>query len=363
MENDIIAKFLAKGKLLTPEALEYIRNKRLENILTGNIPGIVITRPNIEKTAGISVLKNLTDKKKEFTSGDFAGFYKTKYEKLKEILLQRMQKNFVSINKIGKNSGEVYVVGIVKDITKNGKNTINIEDMTGSANILLENDEDVELDDVVAVKILNNGGILTGQQVIYPDIPLRSPATGSGKACFISDLHLDEVPRSYFEKFLQWFEKQPVDALFVAGDIGGSQTFEELVSQYCAGKQIVVIPGEKDTEEEYPQAPLGFSAKNITSLSNPAMVEMNGVKILIVHEADRSMLKKRYMGKDKILYSDHLVLDDVPDIMHHGHSQECRVTNYKSITIVNSGSLLSKFAPVVIDFSTREAVQESNWAK
>jgi len=31
--------------------------------------------------------------------------------------------------------------------------------------------------------------------------------------------------------------------------------------------------------------------------------------------------------------------------------------NYKSVTIVNSGSLLAEFKPVVVDFATREAEQ------
>lgn len=88
------------------------------------------------------------------------------------------------------------------------------------------------------------------------------------------------------------------------------------------------------------------------------MVELNNIKILLVHDFNLSMLKKRYLGKSKdILEEDYLVLDEVPDIVHCGHTHEPFVRNYKSVTIVNSGSPLTEFRPVVVDFNTRAVEQ------
>lgn len=365
MDDKIITGFLEKGKLLTPEALEYLKNKNIENILVDEIPGVVVTKASIEKASEIRILKNLTCKKTELTADDFTNFYKLKYEALREIILQRIQRNFTSLNKTDGIRQEVHVAGIVRDIRTGDKTVIEMEDLTGTANVIIVGDVgDVQLDDVIAIRATSAGKILFGHQIIYPDIPLRRPVTGNGRACFVSDLNLNEAPKAEFEKFLQWLEKQDVGMLFVAGDIGEKDTFEELVSQYCAGKKTFVIPGELDREEAYPQLPLEFSEKNIISLSNPSMVEISGVKILLIHEMDFQMLKKRYMGRQKqIVHSDYLIMDEVPDIVHYGHSDEPRITNYKSVTVVNSGSLLTKFAPVMIDLSTREAIHETGWSK
>ena len=351
--EEIVDRFLKKGKLLTPEALDYIKTRAIEDALL-EVPGVIITRNLIEKAAGLRIMKNLAEKKTTLTVEDIAYFYKIKFEKIRDLIQQKTQKNFVSLNKLDTMRQESYVVGIVKDIRKNEKTTIELEDTTGTVQVLVDEAEDVELDDVVAFRAAAAGKILYGHQTIFADIPLRKPATGQGKGCFISDLHLNEAPAAEFEKFLSWIEKEPIDFLFVAGDIGDAAVFEDLVSKYCREKKVFVVPGELDKEEEYPQTALQFTAKNIISLSNPAMIEVNGLNILMVHSFDQAMLKKRYLGKAKqIAHSEHMVLDEVPDIVHHGHS-DGKVSNYKSVTIVCSGSLLNKFSPVVIDFATRE---------
>ncbi|MBI2233391.1 MAG: metallophosphoesterase family protein [Candidatus Aenigmarchaeota archaeon] len=362
--EDIVTRLFKKGKLVTPEALDYINSKKLEEVLLSEITETIITKVAIEKASDIRILKNITSKKKELTAEDFTNFYNIKLEKIREIILQRTQKNFVSVNKLDTTRQEVYVVGIVKDIKNREKTIVELEDVTGTVQVILEKTAEIELDDVIAVKAVSGGKVLFGQQVIYPEMPLRKPSTGRGKACFISDLHLNETPPSAFEKLLQWLETQPIDAIFVAGDIGEKEKFEDMISQYCVEKTVFVIPGELDKEEEYPQTPLEFTKRNIISLSNPAMVEFGGINILIIHNMDMQMLKKRYLGESKqIMHSDHLVLDIVPDIVHFGHSHEPQVTNYKSVTMVNSGSLLGKFAPVIIDLATREAFQDTSWDK
>jgi DNA polymerase II small subunit/DNA polymerase delta subunit B len=106
--------------------------------------------------------------------------------------------------------------------------------------------------------------------------------------------------------------------------------------------------------------PIKFSYNRIIGLSNPSVVEINGINILLTHNFSVSMLKKRYLGKPKrITEEDYLTIDEVPDIVLFNHHQDAQVTNYKSITIVNPGSLLAGTNVTVIDLATREVQQLS----
>lgn len=352
-KKSIVSQFMQRGKLLTPEALEHIYSTGNIDITTSDL---LISLDKFQDD--VKVLKNLVQKPKEIRTEDFIRFYNSKYEKMKKILVNRVQKNFVSLNKLDASRSEVFVLGIVKDIKeKDGKKHVELEDLTTSVTVIFDEGE-VELDEVVAVKAISAGKILYGKEIFHPDIPIRSPAKGKGKACFISDLHLEQMPRQDAERFFRWFDVQGIKYLFIAGDIGDKNILESLVGEYCTDKKIFIVPGEVDTDKEYPQLAEYFSGSNIISLSNPSMVEINGIKILLVHRFSMDMLKKRYLGRSKvILPEDYLVLEDVPDIVHCGNTHEPYVTNYKSVTIVNSGSLLSEFRPVIIDFATRDVEQ------
>lgn len=353
-DKKIIDAYLRKDKLLTPSALQAIKK--------GAVPlttsSLVITDELFPKDS-IKVIKNLERKKKEISTEDFVGFYTSKLQQMKKIILSRLQKNFISINKIGADRREIYTIGIVRDLKKiNDKSTLELEDMTTSVTVMFDEPPDVETDDVIALQALAGGDVLFGKKVFPPDVPLRQPTTGEGKACFVSDLHLNETPKFDIERFFSWFSKQGINYLFIAGDIGDTVIAEEMLSRYCMGKRVFIIPGKDDNEDEYPQLPI--TVRGATCLSNPSMVEINGVKILIIHNFPEHALQKRYLGKSKcVLPEDFLVLDKVPDIINSGYTHKPYVSNYKSITLANSGSLLGEFKPVVIDLATREVIQEN----
>lgn len=354
-KEDIVRRFFEKGRLLSPEALDLFENTGGIEIEGGTL---VIDRPEPERTSqnAFRLIKNLTEKPGEIRTEDFIRFYISKYEKMKSIITERVQQDFISLNKIDNFRNEIHVLGIVKEIKRTDKWVVELEDMTTTIPAVFEEQPALELDDVVAIKAVSAGRVLYGKKVIYPDIPIRQPSLGSGAACFISDLHLNETAKGEQERFFSWFEGMNIPFLFVAGDIGDNRRMEELADKYCYGKTVFVIPGNVDTDKEYPQLPENFSSKNIVSLSNPAMIELNGIKILLIHNGGVEMLKKRHLGKSKtILPEDFLALEEVPDIVHCGHTHEPHILNYKAVTIVNSGSLLSDFRPVVIDFSTRSA--------
>lgn len=357
--EEIISKFFGKEKLLTREALDFLEARDAEPFLERDYIGTVLAEKDFFFPS-IRVIKNLEKKPKEILTEDFLKFYGSKYEKMKNIIMSRIQRDFVSLNKVSSIREGVTVIGIAKEIKeRDNKTIVELEDLTTTKNVIFDEPVDLELDDVVAIEAVGAGEILYGKKILYPDIPLRPPARGFGKACFISDLHINVVPGPDVERFFSWFEKQDINYLFVAGDIVDKAAFEEYAKR-LHGKTIFVIPGESDNQEDYPQLPQEFKATNIISLSNPSMIEINGIKILLVHNTDASALKKRYLGRSKvILPEDYLVLEEVPDIVHCGHTHKPHVVNYKSVTIVNSGSLLTEFKPVVVDFSTRETMQET----
>ncbi|MCD6215699.1 MAG: metallophosphoesterase family protein [Candidatus Aenigmarchaeota archaeon] len=361
-KKKIVQYFLERGFLISPDVLEklskfndsYIFNKIIENS-----SDIFLTQFSENK---VRVIKNLVKIPREIKTEQFIKFFQDKYKKMQKIFLRRTKFNFVSLNKLGKERKEVYIFGIVKNIKeKADKKIVEIEDMTTSVKVEfslnVKNIDNLMLDEAIVVRGISAGDYLFGKEIIYPDIPLRSPTKGQERVCFISDLHLDETPPSDIKKFFDWFKTQKISYLLVAGDISDKKSFINYVKDL--GSKVFLIPGEKD-DSSYPALGIKLKEglKNVISLSNPAMIEINGVKILMIHKFNLDMLKKRYLGQSKlILNEDYLVLDVVPDIVHCGHTHEPEVKNYKSATIVNSGSPLSDFKPVVINLADRSVEQ------
>lgn len=365
-KQEIINKFMSKGRLLSQDALEFIVNTSNTSFLENDYSSIILTADILRKAQheGFKIIKNITEKPSTLTTNDFVRYSVSKFEKMKFIISSRLAKPYISLNKVTGFRSEIYTIGMIKDIREaDSKILVDIEDLTASKTVSFNKEEHNNLgmliiDDVVAIKATCTENILFGKDFYFPDIPIREPSRTYGKACFISDLHLNEIPKSDAEKFFSWFNMQDIQYLFVAGDIGDNEFFNVLVSNYCKEKKIIVIPGNSDsTNGTYPQQPIEMTNQKIITLSNPAIVELNGIKIILIHDFNRDMLRKRHLGNATLpLHEDYLALEDVPDIVHCGHTHEPHIENYKSVTIVNSGSMLSEFMPVVIDFATREAV-------
>ena len=350
----LIDKYFDMGFLLTPQAIEFLSKTHDEFDIASK--DFIIDANNFIVQDTVKIIKNFHVKKDEVTTEDFVKFYTSKYEKMKNIIVSRIPKSFISLNKTDAMRNEVFIIGIVREIKADGeKKILDLEDMTMNIPVIFETPvEGVEVDDVIAVRAISGGKVLFGKDVMFPDIPIRQPATGRGKAIFVSDLHLNEAPENDTERFFSWLERSEIKNIFIAGDVGDKKAFESFAGRNH-GKNFFVIPGESDGAD-YPQLPLQFTEKNITSLSNPSMIEINGVKVLMVHRAEQTMLKKRYIGKSSaIMPDDYLVMNDVPDIVHFGHTHVPQITNYKSVTMVNSGSVMSEFKPVIVDFSSRSA--------
>lgn len=367
LRKEIVEKFFERGYLLSPEALEFLAaSKNYEKMLSA-VEGsdrIVVDKAdfmNFTQPESIKIVKNLNTKPSELSPELFNKFLLSKFDKMKGIFLERTDKDFISLDKMDNTRQEVCAIGMAREIrTEESKLTIEIEDITKSVPAVFTNYQPklaVEEDDVIAVCGTGSKEVIFGKEIIYPDVPLREPNKGTGKICIISDLHMDEAPLGRLINFLKWFEKEEIKYLLVAGDTRDIRKFSEMVLQYIPSKTVFLIPGNMD-DSSYPAMPLDTKSDSIISLANPSIVDINGIKILLCHDFNIKYLKKRYLGKSKlVLESDYLVLDQIPDIVACGHTHEPEIMNYKSITIANPGSLLADFQPVLIDLATREYKQ------
>ena len=289
-EKEIVKYFFIKNILLTPDALKEIIKKEieLENLIKLNKFVIEVEDIFKEKyNLNFKIIKNLSSKPKEVTTQDFIKFYTSKYEKMKKIFIEKMGENFLSFNKIPFSKKEIFLIGIVKDI--NDK-TIELEDTTASIKVIFDRKIDnLELDDAIAVKGNCEAKIVYASDLFFPDIPNKTEKKSDGMICFLS------FPLT--ENIFKILQKSKCDYIFITGKLDDTEKFENYVEKYCENKKIFVTEKKKD----YPSMPSFFSKKNIISLSNPAIVEINDVKILNISDFDIQMLKKRYLGKTKTI--------------------------------------------------------------
>ncbi|CAD7766939.1 MAG: DNA polymerase II small subunit [Candidatus Argoarchaeum ethanivorans] len=139
---------------------------------------------------------------------------------------------------------------------------------------------------------------------------------------------------------------------------------------------IIISPGNHDAvRQAEPQPCLPdeitglFNKNNTTFVGNPAMVGLEGIKILIYHGrsiddfvaampnvnykdptiAMKEMLKRRHLSPiygGRVLIApekkDHFVIDKIPDILHCGHVHTANIGKYRNVTLINSGTWQSQ---------------------
>ena len=143
------------------------------------------------------------------------------------------------------------------------------------------------------------------------------------KIGIISDTH-GKIPAEVFNAF------ESVDQIWHAGDIGSSDIITELETI----APVIAVRGNVD----------GFPASMKLPLFES--IEINQSHFLLTHRfLDHQM--RPFHGIDlSIAYNCKAVI--------YGHTHEASVLNFKSITLVNPGSLLTQFKPVLIDLATRD---------
>jgi DNA polymerase II small subunit len=367
------------------------------------------------------VLKDAS--RKSYTNGeikDFSAYFGSRYHKLKDILQRKKELKSPQTMREAENMQDlVKVIGMVNDVrtTKNNHKLFEIEDETGIANVLVHKDnqslfekaEMVVKDEVLGVVGSRKGSLLIASQLINPGIPRIDEKSMDFSTVFLSDTHIGSSTflEDAFLNFIKWIngdhgdkeqEKIANDVryLIVAGDIvdgigvypnqDKELVIKDIYEQYeeaarlfgeIDGVQIIIAPGNHDASrlaEPQPSIPEEYAKdlynlKNVAFVSNPALISLEDINVLIYHgrsfddfamtvkgmshqESDiimRELLEKRHLapiyGERTPLaseFEDHLVIEDVPDVFHTGHVHINAYKKYKGIHLINSGTFQSQ---------------------
>lgn len=360
--------------------------------------------------------------KKSYTSGEIENliaYFKSRYEKLANILSKRPDlRNYIKISDIDDGMESLTLILMVREIrtSKNGHKIVEFEDDTGNISILFSHNNDelfaeaekLVKDEVVGV-IANKSDdpkFAFGQQIIKPGV-LRVPDKEMDFGIvFLSDVHIGSLTflEDAFQRFIDWINcefgteeqrrvAEDVKYLIIGGDIvdgigvypnqDKELAIKDITQQYNEAARflgnirsdikIIIAPGNHDASrvaepqpavpEEYAKAL--YELDNVEFISNPGVVSLDGINVLIYHgrsfddlvmavkdfEYEKSevimeeLLQKRHLapiyGERTPLASeleDYLVIDEVPDVFHTGHIHINSYKKFKGIHLINSGT-------------------------
>jgi len=327
---------------------------------------IIIDEENNNKlnNSKVKIISSPQITPKKIEVQDFVKHFKSRYEQIRNILQERNLENLTSIRRINeKKENKTVIVSILdKKITKNKNLIFDVEDLTGRAKVLVNNNRqelynlarDVLVDEVVAFNVSGNSEILFANGLIFPDavLPEKRKYDKDEWVAFTSDIHVGSTMflENQFLKFIKWLngaegnEEQrelakKVKYLFLVGDcVDGVGVYpdqekflkiKEISEQYSKlceylklvrkDIKIIMSPGQHDAVwvgEPQPSisekwAPGLYKLDNLSLVSNPCLVEINGgFKILMYHGA-----------------SMHGIIEEIPEIrLNYGHNSPTRVT-------------------------------------
>jgi DNA polymerase II small subunit len=383
-----------------------------------------------QNKSNLSVLSsyNIQGKKIEFK--DFVTHFRNRYIFIKNIMQENKNlQNLVSIDKISHERKTTSIIGMIlkKRVTKNKNIILDVEDLTGSIKLLISNtktelfEKAKELieDDIIGFSCSGNREILFVNDFFFPDI-FATQKTFSDKEQYlavISDMHVGSTMflEENFLKFIDWINgkrgnssqknmAKQVKYLFIVGDnidgVGiypgqeGLLEIKELENQYNKlyellskirnDVEIVICPGQHDSVRvAEPQPPLNqehasklYSLKNITFVSNPALIELrdgdskkmfDSFKVLMYHGASlhgfvdnieelrinrahdtparivKHLLKRRHLAPmhSEVVYipfekEDPQLIKEIPDLIVTGEVHRIDVDDYNGIKIICS---------------------------
>jgi len=431
--GDVVQQFLGAGYQVHPDVVSYILEQD-DPALCGRILSAIPDGTVVVSTKHIPGLGSVRDgvrflpdpvfevvKGSFGTSGpvtgteDYIHYFRDRYNRLGNLIRSRC--GAIPIEGLSRNyryrQEEVAIVGMVMEVktTTNGHRIAEVEDPTGSISVLARKGgtsftdaEKLIPDEVIGArgKLSNDGKLFFAEQIIRPDIPFSNSPYHSetpGKAVLISDVHVgsDTFLEEQWHRFAEWLDTCDAQYLLVAGDLvdgigiypgqDAELTIQNIYGQYDrAGElfsalpsrlKIIISPGNHDVvrgAEPQPAIPEQFTKKfppNCTFVENPALVSLQGVRVLMYHgrsiddmiglipgasyakagEMMEEMLQRRHLapmygGRTMIAASreDRLIIDPVPEILHTGHVHITAVTPYRGVLGVNAGTWQSQTA-------------------
>lgn len=406
--QDALANLMSDVELIDKlVGLEQVPSEITSDFLSSlKLPGPEPVAEPARRTA-ISKLKSY-DSWEPVTPASFLSHFVSRYKSLSQMLWRRPQlKNAVSIASLARIRGreELSLIGMVRDImdSHDGRRFLTLEDTSGSTRVIIPTSlperGEIVPDEVIGVKGQAGRGIFFANSVVFPDIPPVSwPEAPRPHALFISDVHVgsDKFVEETWEKFVSWVkEHREIEYIFIAGDLvdgvgvyanqnknleidtaeGQMEAFAGYLKQLRSGLKIFAISGNHDPNRDAEPQPV-FSdefrkpLEKVPGLelhSNPAWIDVQGVKILLYHgtsldglidsvepirntayqkpyQAQMRLLRKRHLspifGRNKIFpdKEDFLVINEVPHIFHTGHVHTASLNSYRGVKLVSSGT-------------------------
>ncbi|MDP6642430.1 MAG: DNA-directed DNA polymerase II small subunit [Candidatus Nanoarchaeia archaeon] len=380
--KEVIKSFMDKKILLSPDVIENINEDNLDLIEELNEKNIIVltndllngdkeekteikkdNRESIERK--VKIVKSYEADPQKIEVKDFVSHFKSRYNKIKNILINRQDlQDVLSINKgIEKNNENISFIGLVfsKDLTKNGNIVIKLEDITGEITGIINQEKEcfeigknLVLDEVIGVKGFIRNKVLFINNIYIPDTPYNKELKKSVDevyAAFISDVHIGNKVflKEEFEKFIEWIngelgdEKQKeisskIKYLFLVGDLvdgigiypdqdkeliipdirGQYDLLADYLSKIRKDISLIICPGNHDAMRlSEPQPYLDKDlAKNVWALPNTFLV--SNPALVNIHSSDD------FSGFDVLMYhgnSLHYFIDNV-DTLRFGNARD-----------------------------------------
>jgi DNA polymerase II small subunit len=431
--QQITLRFLETKLQVHPDVVRYIQEQNeldlIERIIA-QVPGetIVVSAKHIP---GMNATRDgtrfLSDPSVEVISGspgtsgcvngtrDYLYYFRDRYNRLGGMIRSRC--GAMPIEALTRNTRyrqeECTIVGMVVEVktTTNGHRIAEIEDSSANISVLFRKDrpvfsdaERIIPDEVIGVKgkLSNDGKLFFAEQLYRPDIRIdNTPYTSEqpGKAVFISDVHVgsDTFLEDCWNRFADWLSDSDFSYLLIAGDLvdgigiyPGQESelvIKNIYEQYDAfgammrdlpsRMKIIISPGNHDVvrgAEPQPVIPQQFTKKfpeNCMLVENPALVNLQGVRVLMYHGRSiddmiglipgasyeqsglmmEEMLQRRHLapayGRRTPIAAgktDRLIIDPLPEILHTGHVHIRGLTQYRGVLGINAGTWQSQTA-------------------
>ncbi|HJJ91125.1 MAG TPA: DNA-directed DNA polymerase II small subunit [Methanocorpusculum sp.] len=437
-KREIVTRFLEAGLLVHPAVVTYISESGSSSVIEGiisslpstilvvtpkDVPGMTAARVD-KLTVGVSVLPEVLAGRAGSSMPianpeESFSMFRDRYDVLAAMMRPRV--NPVPIEALVKQNcrfadTDIGVIGMVVESSTSAKGhrIVEIEDPTGTIKVLFnkkregfDEAEKIIPDEVIGVRgklsrdMSGGRGIIFSDMLFRPEIPLThtiSPSKDSGRAVFISDVHVgsDTFLLEAWDQFVSWLEVTPdIKYLLLAGDVVDGigvypnqdkelhiktiyeqyDVVGDMLSELPSHLQIILSPGNHDAvraAEPQPVLPEEFRKQfpnNVTFVENPAVVNIQSVNVLMYHgrsiddlikfipgasyehpgEIMEAMLKRRHLapiyGQRTQLLStpmDNLIIRNVPDILQTGHVHISDVINYRGVLGVNAGTWQSQ---------------------
>ena len=426
---EIVRRFLELKHQVHPDVVSYIREQNDSSLIdriAAKVPDgtLVISAEHIP---GLRKVRDgtrfLVDPELEVIVGsagstgsvsgheDAVHYFRNRYNCLSSMIRSRM--TTMPVEALVKSphryrDEECSIIGMVADMrtTAKGHRLVEVEDPTGAIRVLFNKGRDdafteaerILPDEVIGVKgkLSNDGGLFFAEQLFRPDVPINNAPFKSdrpGRAVLISDVHVgsDTFLDEAWNRFADWLQDSDAAYLLIAGDLVDGigiypgqeneltvrniyeqyDVFAEMLRDLPSRIRIVAAPGNHDVvrmAEPQPAIPSEFTAKfpaNCTCVENPALVNLQGVRVLMYHgrsfddmiglipgasyerpgEIMDEMLKRRLLAAPygmrtpiAAMKTDRLVIDPLPEILLTGHVHICGVTRYRGVLGVNAGT-------------------------